>query len=486
MKKESEKAGGAFYITTTLPYVNGDPHIGHALEFVRADIIARFKESQGFEVFFNTGTDEHGQKIAESAQNEGLDVLEFVDKNADRFKQILPKLGIKEDIHFIRTTEKRHEEAAFEFWKRVKDRGFIEKKNYEAKYCVLCEENKTESDLVEGRCSIHPDREIEIRKEENYFFKFSEFGERLLDLFDSGALKVIPTHRENEMREFIKRGLEDFSISRLKKNMSWGLSVPDDEEHVMYVWFDALVNYISTLGWPNNQENFNKFWVNGTPVQYCGKDNTRFQSVMWQAMLLAADLPPTRTIVVNGFITGEGGIKMSKSLGNVINPFDIVEECGTDALRYFLAREVSSFEDSPFTMERFKVSYNANLANGLGNLVSRVMKMSETYIEPVDLESDSWADENFLNNLKNFDIQKASEVVWHHISETDRKIQEEAPFKLIKTEPEKARKTISELVQSLWRISNMLLPIMPETSEKIKDLIRKNKSPESPLFLRKD
>lgn len=487
MKKENEKAKKAFYITTTLPYVNGDPHMGHALEFVRADIIARFKESQGFEVFFNTGTDEHGQKIAESAEKEGMEIQDFVDKNALRFKNILPKLGIKEDIYFIRTTDTKHEEATFEFWNRVNKNGYIYKKNYKTKYCVLCEENKTESDLLNNRCTIHPDREIEIREEENYFFKFSEFGEKILELFDSGKLRIVPKHREKEMREFIKRGLEDFSISRLKKNMSWGISVPDDSYHVMYVWFDALVNYISTLGWPRDTETFEKFWVNGTPVQYCGKDNTRFQSVMWQAMLLSADLSPTHTVVVNGFVTGGGGIKMSKSLGNVINPFDVIDEYDTDSLRYFLAREISSFEDSPFTMDRFKEAYNANLANGLGNLISRVMTMSEKHItDTPDLESFDFRAPDYTENLENFDIQKASDIVWHYISEVDRKIQEDEPFKLIKTNPEEAKKIISDLVLEIWKISNMLEPIMPETAQKIKELIRQNKSPEKPLFLRKD
>ncbi len=480
MKKENEGSEKSFYITTTLPYVNGDPHMGHALEFVRADIIARFKESQGYEVFFNTGTDEHGQKIAESAEKEGVEILDYVDKNANRFKQIIPKLGMKEDIHFIRTTDKKHEEAAFEFWKRAKSNGYIYKKNYKAKYCVLCEENKSESDLENGRCIIHPDRDIEIREEENYFFKFSDFGDKILNLFDKGELKIIPSHRKNEMREFIKRGLEDFSISRLKKNMSWGLPVPDDEEHVMYVWFDALVNYISTLGWPKDEETFTKFWVNGTPVQYCGKDNTRFQSVMWQAMLMSAGLTPTRTVVVNGFITGDGGIKMSKSLGNVINPFDVIEEYGTDALRYFLAREISSFEDSPFTMERFKESYNANLANGLGNLVSRIMKLSETHMAgPVSLNGLD-VEKGVAELLESFEIQKAVNLIFASIGLIDWEIQNKQPWKT------KDKKDIEFFVKKLGEVAHNLAPFMPETSVKIIEAINKNKSPEKPIFPRKD
>lgn len=479
MRLENENAQRAFYITTTLPYVNGEPHMGHALEFVRADIIARFKESQGFEVFFNTGTDEHGQKIAESAQKEGADILSFVDKNADRFKDLISGLGMKGDVHFIRTTDDKHKEAVSEFWKRVKENGFIYKKNYKTKYCVLCEENKTESDLENDRCRIHPDREIEIREEENYFFKFSEFGEKILKLFDSGKLQVIPVHRENEMREFIKRGLEDFSISRLKKNMSWGLGVPDDSDHVIYVWFDALVSYISTLGWPKDTGTFEKFWINGTPVQYCGKDNTRFQSVMWQAMLMAAGLPNSHTIVVNGFITGEGGIKMSKSLGNVINPLDVIEEYGTEALRYFLAREVSSFEDSPFTMERFKESYNANLANGLGNLVSRIMKLAESNLESYVVE-ELQSHGTIQSFLENFDIQKAMNHIWEEIGRLDAFIQDKKPWE------SKDKKIISELVAKLAHIGRSLAPFLPETSEKILSAITANKMPSTSLFPRKD
>jgi methionyl-tRNA synthetase len=399
-------ADKAFYITTTLPYVNSEPHVGFAMEIVRADIIARSKKLQGYDVFFNTGTDEHGQKLADSAQKAGVDVKAYVDEYATKFRELIPLLGISEDIHFVRTTDSHHEAAAQEFWNRVLKNGHIYKKNYSAKYCVGCEENKTESDLVDGHCPIHPNLEIEIINEENYFFKFSEFGDRLLALYDSiekeGRSFVVPGFRLNEMREFVKRGLEDFSISRLRSKMSWGIAVPNDPDHVMYVWFDALVNYISTLGWPEDTHQFERFWKgkDGTPVQYCGKDNTRFQAVMWQAMLMAADLPPSHTIVVNGFITS-GGQKMSKSLGNVISPVDIVREYGTDAFRYFVARELQPFEDSDFTLERFKEAYNAKLANGIGNLVSRIMKMATS--NDIKLKEEPirfWSDDDDRKNLK--------------------------------------------------------------------------------------
>jgi methionyl-tRNA synthetase len=268
--------------------------------------------------------------------------------------------------------------------------------------------------------------------------------------------------------------------------MSWGVPVPGDENHVMYVWFDALVNYISTLGWPENTENFEKFWKNGTPVQYCGNDNLRQQAAMWQAMLMAAGLPNASQVVVDGFITGEGGVKMSKSLGNTVNPYDLVSEYGTDAVRYFLLAELSSFEDSPFTMERFKAAYNAKLANGLGNLASRVMKMAETNLEsPPDI-SGIISYPEYFEFINNYEINKAVNIIWQQITALDQIIQTELPFKIIKTDIIKGRKIITDLVRELHRISLMLEPILPITSLKIKELIVTNTAPTTPLFLRKD
>ena len=316
----------SFYLTTTLPYVNAPLHMGHALEFIRADTIARYKKLTGFDVYFNTGTDEHGMKIYEKAIEQGISPKEFVNLGFETFKEQIKMFGVSEDIHFVRTTDPHHEMAAKEFWKRVRDNGYIYKKSYEAKYCVGCESEKTDSELVNNECPLHLGRKLELISEENYFFKFSEFGDKLLKFYDVNPNFVVPDFRLNEMRNFIKGGLQDFSISRLKEKMSWGIEVPGDEDHVMYVWFDALVNYISTLGWPDQLENFEKYWVNGNPTQYCGKDNTRFQAVMWQAMLMAADVPNSRQIVVNGFITAEGGMRMSKTVGNVVDPRDIVKE----------------------------------------------------------------------------------------------------------------------------------------------------------------
>lgn len=461
----------AQYLTTTLPYVNSKPHMGHALEFIRADVIARWHKILGEEVYFNTGTDEHGQKIFTAAELANTGVQEYVDKFALEFKTLLPLLNISDDIHFVRTTDERHMLAAQEFWKRVNDNGFIYKKSYKTKYCVGCESEKTDSEIVDGRCAIHTNLDLEVIEEENYFFKFSTFGEKLLELYKEDF--IIPESRLNETKEFVKRGLEDFSISRLREKMQWGVPVPGDDKHVMYVWFDALVNYISTLGWPfdsaqGKPDLFEKFWVEGEPIQFCGKDNTRFQGAMWQAMLMAAGLPNSKRIVVNGFVTGEGGVKMSKSLGNVVDPVEMVNKFGAEALRYFVCREISTFEDSPFTVERFRESYNANLANGLGNLVSRTMKLAETYLEgPVQVEHKL---HNTLKELlEHFEIQKAMNHIWTEIGELDQFIQEKKPWET------KDKKVITQMVTKLSHIGHSLSPFMPETSKKIVEAIANNK-----------
>ena len=478
-----------FYITTTLPYVNAEPHLGHALEFVRADIIARYKKLLGFEVFFNTGTDEHGIKIYRKALEQGKEPQDYVDEYAEKFKEFVKELGMFEDVNFVRTTDLKHKKAAQEFWKICDKNGDIYKKNYHVKYCVGCELEKTESELVDGQCPDHPNLELEIIDEENYFFRFSKYKEKLLELYEKNSNFVIPETRFNEIKRFVERGPEDFSISRLKSKMPWGVEVPGDPDHVMYVWFDALVNYIDAIGWPSDLESFNKWW----PVtQYAGKDNLRQQSAMWQAMLMSAKLPASKQIVIDGFILGSGGVKMSKSLGNTVDPLEIIDEYGTDALRFYLARHVHPFEDSEFTMERFKEAYNADLANGIGNLTSRIMKMAETNLEDTNIRMDTndtngyEFPEEYKNAMESFNIQEATNIVWQEIGEIDNEIQVTEPFKLIKTDPEKAKEIIKELAVSLYGVAEMLTPIMPQTSEAIKLAVKENKMPEKPLFARKD
>jgi methionyl-tRNA synthetase len=477
-----------FYITTTLPYVNSDPHIGFAMEIIRADVVARWQKLLGKEVFFNTGTDEHGQKIWQKAVETNKGVQEYVDRYAEKFKDLIPLLSISPDIHFIRTTDEKHVQAAQEFWKRCDASGDIYKKEYAIKYCVGCELEKTESELENGHCILHPNLELEIRQEENYFFRFSNYQKKLLELYVSNPQFVIPDFRFNEIRAFVERGLEDFSISRLKEKMPWGVPVPGDENHVMYVWFDALVSYISTLDWPA-EGNFETFWTNGTPTQYAGKDNLRQQSAMWQAMLMSAKLPNSSQIVINGFINGAGGVKMSKSLGNVVNPIEVVEKYGAEALRYFVCRELSTFEDSDFSWERFHEAYNSGLANGLGNLTSRIMTMAEANLENQLVK---WSDSTTVlvlevnKVLKNFEIGKAINIIWAKIGELDKKIQETQPFSLIKTDEEAGKQIMIELVQGLSEIAYNLTPFLPDTAEKIQKLIQENKKPTEPLFARKE
>lgn len=475
------------YITTTLPYVNGKPHVGHALEFVRADVFARYKKLMNYDVYFNTGTDEHGMKIYEKAAEEGIPVQEYVDGYAQNFKELGKQLGLSNDIHFIRTTDEKHIAAAQEFWKRCNNNGFIYKKNYQSKYCVGCELTKTDSDLDNGECPDHPGGKIELIDEENYFFKFSATQDFLEKFYAEHENFVIPNTRFNEIKKFVERGLQDFSISRLAEKMPWGIPVPGDESQVMYVWFDALTNYISTLDWPK-EDLFNDYWVHGNPVQYCGKDNLRQQTAIWQAMLYAAGLPNTKHVVVNGFINSEGQ-KMSKSVGNVIDPIEIINEYGTDALRYYLLRHIHSFEDSDMTMEKFKISYNANLANGLGNLVQRIMKMIMNY--EVDISDINFDDHEpvlsfHARHIDAFDFNLSMNEIWRLIGDMDTFIAKEKPFKKIKLDQVSAHKDLHYLAEELNRLAISLYPFMSETADKIQKCLTEVSLPAEPLFKRKD
>ncbi len=484
----------SFYITTTLPYVNADPHIGFALEMVQADIIARYRTLSGDEVFFNTGTDEHGLKIYRKAQEEGKDTQAYVDEYAAKFQKLAPALGLSPSVHFVRTTDARHKAAAQELWRRCEKAGDIELRNYKGLYCVGDEAFMKESDLVGGKCPNHPTMDVIEIEEKNYFFKLKNYEQKLLAYLSTEGV-IVPEWRRQEAIQFVQRGLEDFSISRVKEKMPWGVPVPGDDTQVMYVWFDALTNYISTLGWPfdsaqgkpadNLADNpFEKFWVNGETLQLAGKDQVRFQSIMWQAMLMSGGLPTTKKIVYHGFITS-GGQKMSKSVGNVIDPKEVVAEYGVDALRYFLARHVHPFEDSDVTMEKFKEAYNAGLANGVGNLSARIMQLAEKNLpEPVKVEFVPYPQE-FSDALGRYDFNAALDYVWGRIQALDQKINHTEPFKVVKTDPEEGKVLIEGLVRELASIDLMLEPIIPETSGKIITAIAANKKPAN-LFPRKE
>lgn len=479
-----------FYITTTLPYVNAKPHIGFALEIVQADVLARYHKLLGENVFFNFGTDEHGQKIYKKALEEKKKPQNYVDEYATKFNALKKALNLSYN-NFIRTTDTHHIKAAQELWKRCAENGFIEKGIYKAKYCVGCELEKQDSELVDGKCPLHPNLEIEYIDEENYFFKFSKLQEKLLALYKKYPDFVKPAHRLKEITNFVSDGLQDFSVSRLKEKMPWGIEVPGDSKHVMYVWFDALTNYISALGWPDDKEKYEKFW--GTPsspnaIQVAGKDNLRQQSAMWQAILMAANLPPTRQIFIHGFITS-GGEKMSKSLGNVIDPFEYVENYGTDALRYYLLAKISPSEDSDFTKDKFEESYNADLANGLGNLVARVIKLVELNCDGKIPEIDRVADDhplrvnNKIHNWKKswgdideyvpqFRFDEALGSVWKFITEADKYINENKPWELAKKDKKKFNWVIYGLLDSIHQIAWQINPFLPETSKKIAEILK--------------
>ncbi len=481
----------ALYLTTTLPYVNADPHIGFALELVQADIYARYRKLQGNEIFFNTGTDEHGLKIYRKAQEEGKEPQQYVDEYAAKFRMLKDKLNLSPDIHFVRTTDPHHKAAAQEMWRRCAANGDIYKKTYKGLYCVGDEAFMKESDLEDGKCPNHPTMDLIEIEEENYFFRLSAYQEKLLAYLQQDGV-IIPEWRRQEAINFVQGGLEDFSVSREKKRMSWGIPVPDDDSQVMYVWFDALTNYISTLGWPfdsaqGKPDLFERFWVNGDTLQLAGKDQVRFQSIMWQAMLMSAGLPTTKRVIYHGFITS-GGQKMSKSIGNVIDPLSIVDEYGTDALRYFLARHVHPFEDTDVTMEKFKEAYNADLANGIGNLAARIMTLAESNVEkPVEVENDDSlpTPNEFTNALDAYDYNAAASSLWSSIASTNERITATEPFKLIKINADEGKKLISSLVRDLWEIALFLNPIMPQTSETIKAAVLANKKPTN-LFPRKE
>lgn len=472
------------YLTSTLPYVNADPHIGFALEIVQADALARAWRLAGDEVFFSTGTDEHGQKIFQKAQEEGQDVQAYADHYATEFGKLKDALDLSYDA-FIRTTDPKHVAAAQELWKRCAEAGDIYKKAYTGLYCVGDEMFVKESDLVNGRCPNHPNQDLVEITEENYFFKFSAYQEKLLQYLSREDV-IIPDWRRQEAVNFAQGGLEDFSISREKARMSWGVPVPGDDSQVMYVWFDALTNYISTLGWPEDSAgNFKKFWTEGKTLQVAGKDQVRFQSLIWQAMLMSADIKNTDQVFYHGFINS-GGQKMSKSIGNVISPYELIEKYGTDATRYMLVRHVHPTEDTDVTWERMDEWYTANLVNGLGNLVARVMKLAEDNL-PAPVTGSTEIHPEFLTRLNEFRFNEALDYVFEMIAECDGVMTERAPFKKVKSEDDSIREEgkadISLLVGHLSTIATHLAPIMPKTSEVILAAVRDNKKPEN-LFPR--
>ncbi len=465
-----------FYLTTTLPYINSVPHLGHAMEFVQGDSRVRFEKMRGNEVFFNIGTDEHGEKILGKAKEKKQGVKEYADQVSLKFRQLAEDLSV-EPSRFIRTTDSDHRETVEKFWLKCLENGDIYKKKHRGLYCVGCELYVKERDLIEGnKCPFHPSTELEQIEEENYFFRFSKYQDALLKLYENKNF-IIPTTRLNEIKAFVERGLEDFSISRDRNKLSWGIPVPNDETQVIYVWFDALVNYLTSINWPDGD------WESWWGVsQIAGKDNLRQQAAIWQAMLLSVGLKPSKQIFIHGFITSKGQ-KMSKSVGNVMDPNLLISKYGSDATRYLLLRSFNSYEDTDVTYEILNKIYTSDLVNGIGNLFSRVMKMASDNFERI--EFDRSIDFSYASSFEKFDFRGVCETILEKVKALDERIAKKEPFKLIKSNREEGEKEIRHLVHETYNVAALLEPIMPNTSQKVKYDIENN-SFISPLFKKVD
>ncbi|MCD6500889.1 methionine--tRNA ligase [bacterium] len=473
MTKQKKK----FFISTAIDYVNSSPHVGHALEKIQADVVARYYRFLGEDVFFLTGTDENSLKNVRAAEKEGVSVKKLVDRNSKKFYELKKILNLSLD-DFIRTTEERHIKGAQKLWLACqKD---IYKKKYKGLYCVGCEAFLKENELVDGLCPEHKTKP-ELIEEENYFFKLSKYQKELKKIIENDEVRIIPQARKNEILSFIKQGLEDICISRAAERAhNWGIDVPGDPSQKIWVWFDALSNYITALGYTENAEKFQEFWQeNEQKLHIIGKGVLRFHAIYWPAFLLSANLTLPKTIFVHGYITSAGQ-KMSKSLGNVVDPFELVEKYGTDTVRYFLLREIPPTEDGDFTYEKFEGRYNSDLASGLGNLVARVLTMAEKQIFNFQFSIfNKFSNPNFQTfinkskkkwqtSLDNFKFNEALAVIWQLIGFCDQYIEKERPWESKNQKSKiKNQKVIYNLLVALANIAQMLQPFLPETSEKI-------------------
>lgn len=479
---------GKFYITTPIFYPTAKLHMGHAYTTTLTDIIARFHRNEGDDTYFLTGSDEHTQKVVHEAAENGMSPQEFADTNVAHFKALFARLGISYD-QFIRTSDKDvHWTGAQELWKALDAAGDIYKGMYEGYYCSGCETFLSERDLEDGKCPDHG-TEPEYRKQENYFFRLSRYTDAVRERIESGEMEVFPESRKHEILSLLSEGLEDISFSRplAEGEEPWGIPVPGDENHVIYVWGDALTNYLTALGYgTDNTELFERFWPADCHV--IGKDILRFHAAIWPAMLLSAGIELPKTILAHGMITS-GGYKMSKTRGNVIDPLELIDEYGVEPVRFYLARNISPFDDGDITYEYFKEVYNAELANGIGNLAARIMKMASQHLDEPVIGIDETTNEviggKYHYHMAHFEVNHAVDVIWECIAELDTYITEEEPFKTIKTDENKAKNDIVYLVSGLQGVAHMLTPVMPETAEKIKEAIAENKQPET-LFPRKD
>ncbi len=455
-----------FYLTTAIAYTNASPHIGFALELLYADVIARDRRLRGDEVLFLTGTDEQGQKIAAKATDAGETPIQFTDHVSAEFRDLAQRLNITND-DFIRTTEARHRVVVESFWKRVSDNGWIYKKAYQGLYCTGCEEFKTEKDLVDGKCPIHLIA-VQPVEEENYFFKLSAFRDQLQALYAERPDFVVPAHKFNEAKGLVEGGLEDMSISRSTEHLTWGIPVPGDSSQVIYVWFDALVNYLTAAGFESDEKRFAETWP--ADLHVIGKEINRFHTVLWPAMLMAAGIEVPRRIGVHGWITVDGQ-KMSKSLGNIIDPEVLREKYGTEGLRYLLLREVPFSGDGDYSEERAIARYDADLANNLGNLVYRVTSMLAKYRESivperVDGVSAPW--ESFQSFVDEYRFDQALGVTWEYLASVNQMIDQDKPWTLAKEGKDaELSAALYRYLESIRQVGWMIRAFLPETSEKI-------------------
>lgn len=453
-----------FYITTSIPYVNSEPHIGFAMELVQADVLARYMRQRNTPTIFATGTDEHGGKIAEKAAEAGVTPKEFVDKISGSFRAILPLLNISNDL-FVRTTDAGHEQRAQIIWKNLSQ--YIYKGKYSGWYCTGDEAFFPENVVKDnkGVCPNH-NRPYEKVEEENYFFKLSAFSPQVKQAIETNSFLVIPEIRKHEILAVLNEGLEDISISRPKEKISWGIPVPGDDNQVMYVWFEALMNYITVIGYPEH-EDFKKFWPAG--VQVIGKDILRFHAAIWPAMLMGLKLPLPKVLYVHGFVTVDDK-KMSKTLGNVVAPKDIIDKYGVDAFRYFFMRHIPSYGDGDFSWKRLEEAYNNELADQLGNAVSRTAAMIKRYQQGLigDIPEPEHDVAQYEDAMGVCNFSKALEIVWEQVRGVNQYIEETKPWELAKIKDEAhLREVLASAVASLLEIAILIAPFMPDTASKI-------------------
>ena len=457
-----------FYLTTSIAYTNSSPHLGFALELVQADVIARYQRLLGKKVYFSTGTDEHGLKIEKIAQEKGLSPKEFVDEIVFQYQELTKKLNISQD-DFIRTTdEKRHIPAVKKAWRILLKNGDLYKKRYQGYYCVGCEAFWLEKDLQGKKCPIHQ-QECVLVEEENYFFRLSRYQEKLLKVLSQEKIKIYPQSKKKEVITLIKKGLPDISFSRDRKKLNWGIEVPNDQTQVIYVWCDALINYLSTIGYSNNLKKFNTFWP--ADLHCVGKDILKFHSLIWPAMLMSLKLPLPRAIFVHGFLTINGQ-KISKSLGNVIDPFYLIKKYNSECLRYYLIKEIPTFNDGDFSEEKLIQRYNTELADGLGNLVSRLFALSSAYKEGFILkptkneltEKSKKIIAKYQEKMENYALEEAISILWQLVKENNRYLNSEKPW--AKNEGEK-KKILTNSLGLLFLTLKWLSPVLPSSTEKI-------------------